>query len=251
MDFTLHKYEELLQSIVNNNIPVYNVERWAEEKPTFGILIRHDVDRMPKNALKMALLEHKYNISSTYYFRIIRSVFKPSIIKKIAKLNHKIGYHYEDLSLAKGNMTKALSFFNEHLNNLRKHTNIETIAMHGRPFSPHDNRDLWENNSFEKYGIKADAFLSIDYSETFYFTDTGRSWVENSINLRDTVKSKSYKNVSCTKDLISFIANKQKAKIAITVHPERWNNKAIKWLFYFILDTTVNIIKTIIREFRK
>ena len=36
-----------------------------------------------------------------------------------------------------------------------------------------------------KKGILGEAYLSIDYTNTYYFTDTGRSWSENAVNLRD------------------------------------------------------------------
>ena len=78
--------------------------------------MRHDVDRMPGNALKMAEVEHEFNIKSTYYFRVNNSVFKKEIIKKIASLGHEIGYHYECLDKAKGDLEKAIRIFQKDLN---------------------------------------------------------------------------------------------------------------------------------------
>jgi hypothetical protein len=63
-------------------------------------LLRHDVDRLPKNALKVAQLENRLGIQSVYFFRMVSHVFKPEIIKQIASLGHEIGYHYEDVDLA-------------------------------------------------------------------------------------------------------------------------------------------------------
>jgi hypothetical protein len=63
------------------------------------IVLRHDIDRRPGNALRMAKLEHELGIQSTYYFRFPYT-FKPDIIGKIHDLGHEVGYHYEVLSKA-------------------------------------------------------------------------------------------------------------------------------------------------------
>lgn len=35
------------------------------------VILRHDVDRLPGNALKMARLEHEMGVQATYYFRAV------------------------------------------------------------------------------------------------------------------------------------------------------------------------------------
>ena len=64
------------------------------------VVLRHDIDRKPMNALRMAELEYELGIQSTYYFRF-PCTFKPEIIRKIRDLGHEVGYHYEVLSKAK------------------------------------------------------------------------------------------------------------------------------------------------------
>ena len=66
--------------------------------------------RMPERALVTAKIEHELGIKSTYYFRMIKSVFKPQIIRQINEMGHEIGYHYETLSEANGNTKKAIEF---------------------------------------------------------------------------------------------------------------------------------------------
>lgn len=246
-DFTYFKYEKLLKVITELSIPVYTVIDWFEQKPENGILIRHDIDRWADNALQIAELESRYNIKTTYYFRKTQGSFRPDIIRRIAELGHEIGYHYEDLSLAGGDFEKAKLYFNNHLNRLRQIAEVETCAMHGRPFSKYDNRDIWNKYILVDFGLKAEAFLSIDYSDTYYFTDTGRSWAENSENIRDKVQTNKIANVSTTDELINFIGNHQNQKIAIVAHPERWGYDSQSYLKSFISDTLINKIKTLIK----
>ena len=67
------------------------------------LILRHDVDRLPKNALKMAQLEYPTGIKGTYYFRIVPESYDQEIMNKIANLGNEIGYHYEDVDLIQKN----------------------------------------------------------------------------------------------------------------------------------------------------
>lgn len=248
-DFTLSKYENLITAIGKKGVKVYGIKDWVEQKPNKGAVIRHDVDRKPINALKVATLESKYNIFTTYYFRSTKNSFKPEIIKKIAEMGHEIGYHYENLSDCKGNYQKAIKNFETNLKRFRKITDIKTITMHGKPLSPHRNDSLWDKYDYKKYDILAESFSTIDYSNTYYFTDTGRAWESNRNNLRDRVNTNLKTNISSTEELISFI--NKKMKVAIVTHPERWNDNMFPWMYSYSFDALANTIKKIVGEVRK
>ena len=64
------------------------------------IALRHDIDRLPENALKMARMENNAGIRASYYFRIVKESYDENVIRQIADLGHEIGYHYEDLNLS-------------------------------------------------------------------------------------------------------------------------------------------------------
>jgi hypothetical protein len=96
-DFTLAKYEELCTVIVQSGYAVMSVKDYLSLQPREKVVIlRHDVDRKPEKALKMAEIEREFDIQATYYFRSTKEVFK-------AEIMHKIGYHYEVLDKAQGN----------------------------------------------------------------------------------------------------------------------------------------------------
>jgi len=123
--------------------------------------------------------------------------------------------------------------------------------MHGRPLSPYDNRDLWKTYNFEDYKISGEAFLSIDYSDMYYFTDTGRSWSNDSLNLRDNVNKSLQADLKNTASLIQFILNNKNTKIAVITHPERWSNNFFEHLINLLKDSVINMIKRIIKLIRK
>lgn len=247
MDFTQKKYKELLENIKAEKINVLGIKKWLDFNPSSGILIRHDVDRKAINSLQIAKLEAELGFSTTYYFRITSGSFKPKIISEIAELGHEIGYHYEDLSLANGNIDKALTSFKANLKKFSKLAPVKTIAMHGRPLSRFTNKDMWTDNNFEAFGIQADAFLSVDYSDVYYFTDTGRSWSNNSVNLRDKVEGLKAE-VGNTDELIKFIRSHKSSKIALVTHPERWNEPGINYAYSWLIDQAANNIKYIIKK---
>ena len=112
-DFTLKKYNIYINAILNvsKNILCFEEYFKLNTKPDNFVIIRHDVDRMPYRALNMAKFESKKGIKSTYYFRSKKHTFKPKIIKEISSLGHEIGYHYESLSDAKGDMDLAFANF--------------------------------------------------------------------------------------------------------------------------------------------
>jgi hypothetical protein len=250
-DFTVGAYRQILDAIKTAGVGVFGVAKWVSEWPDCGILLRHDIDRKPRNALQIAQLENEYRMSSTYYFRMVKGVFQPDIIRQISELGHEIGYHYEDLSLAGGDCDKAKEFFSIHLEQLRAIAKVETIAMHGRPFSVYDNRELWKKFRFADFGVVAEAFLSIDYSDIYYFTDTGGTWGQTRANIRDHVKNGLTADVWKTFDLASFISQNTDKKIALVMHPERWESNVLRWIVQRATDAAANTAKIVIGGLRR
>ncbi|MBO8161746.1 MAG: hypothetical protein H0Z24_08940 [Thermosipho sp. (in: Bacteria)] len=245
MDFTLSEYSELLK-FLQENYEIYTVEDYLLEKPSKNfVILRHDVDRSPKNALKMAEVERELGIRSTYYFRYPHT-FKPNIIKQISKMGHEIGYHYETLSKAKGDYKKAIQLFGTELEEFRKLADIKTICMHGSPLSKFDNRSLWIKYSFKDYEIIGEAYLSINDPEIYYITDTGRNW-ENRNNIRDKFVWKSIdRKIKNTEQLIEVLTEISPEKLYITTHPERWGYSLLNWSVGYLRDSVFNLGKRVL-----
>ena len=132
-DLTLHLYRELLLSIKKEGYNFITTNIFSSKAKL--LMLRHDVDSWPKNALQMARIEHKLGIRAIYYFRVKKISLDIKILQEIAKLGHEIGYHYEDLCDAKGNKDLAYKRFQSNLAYLRKFSKINSIAMHVRPLS--------------------------------------------------------------------------------------------------------------------
>jgi hypothetical protein len=245
-DFTLEKYQQLCRAIVDSGYETRTVRDYLADTPSHGpymAILRHDVDRKPEKAVAMAVLEKNLGLSSTYYFRYTREVFKEEIIEKVDSLNHEIGYHYETLSKAKGDYAKALQLFQEELLAFRRIADVRTICMHGSPFSVWDNRWLWKRYDFRQFRILGEVYLSIDYSQVTYLTDTGRSWNADRANIRDRVGSHPKGWVRSTDELMELIESRAIPRMCIQTHPERWGKEFSGWLLQYVKDKLSNLIK--------
>lgn len=244
-DFTMAKYQELCSAILDAGYIPATVHRYLTGPPSGKIVaLRHDVDYKPKNALKMAELEHALGIHSTYYFRY-PATFTPEVIRQIHDLGHEIGYHYEVLAKASGDYEKAFDLFVRELEVLRSLCDVQTICMHGSPLSRYDNRDLWKEYDFRDCGIAGEAYLSMMGKDLQYFTDTGRNW-GGKYSMRDMMPGTEPAQVDITDDLILWIQSPKWEGLYLTVHPHRWAASEQEWAAGYIVDLMMNAGKRIL-----
>jgi len=190
-DFTLEMYTSLLNEVKRGGYQFFNFEAFlrSEVLPPKSVILRHDVDRAPVNALRMAILEYSHGVSSSYYFRVGKQCLNDRVIKEIAEMSHEIGYHYEDLCLSGGDPELAIRNFEANLGRLRKLYPVKTICMHGSPLSKWDNRLLWRQFDYRNFGIIGECYHDSDFNEISYLTDTGRKWNASAENVRDSFET--------------------------------------------------------------
>lgn len=253
MDFTLDKYSKLCTALLASGYSIYTVAQYLSRSEQTGktAVLRHDVDRKPGNAVKMAMREKKLGITSSYYFRMNSAGFRYDIIKAIANMGHEIGYHYEVLDKARGDYRKAIQIFERELAELRKIADVKTICMHGNPLTKWDNRDLWSKYDIKTFGLMGEAYLS--FSDITYLSDTGRTWNPKH-KIKDWLPSERghegqndiVKSIGCTDELIGLIINGQPETIYLVVHPHRWAKSWIWWSLNFMQDLMINQLKSIL-----
>lgn len=236
-DFTIRTHTELLINLRRQGYNFQRVEDFVLSPMDKVVILRHDVDSWPSNALQMARIEADKGISATYYFRSSRLSFNERILKEIIKLGHEIGYHYEDLARSNGNPHEAIASFKKNLDFYRQYYPVKTVAMHGRPLSPWDSKDIWKYYDYRNYGVIAEPYLDIDFNKVGYLTDTGNCWDGDKFSVRDHVISPFKFNIHSTFDLIENIKGGALPDIMmLNIHPARWNDNLIKWwIRYYIL----------------
>ncbi len=138
--------------------------------------------------------------------------------RKISRLGHEIGYHYDDVettfwAIKRKNLRqkikeeqlidRAYESFVRNLEKMRTITDIKTICMHGSPLSKYDNRLIWQKYNYRDLGIVGEPYYDIDWENTAYFTDTGRRWNGYSVSVRDKVNSKHSFDFKTTPEIIA------------------------------------------------
>lgn len=273
MLFSFNAYNKLIELILESERPIIGIEKFLIDRNAGTpindklVAIRHDVDYSPLRALKMAQIEAEYEISTTYYIR--RKFFDNNvdIIRQIAALGHEIGYHYEEVDTHQKAPNKqvardAVGFFIGSLLDLDNlGFNIKTICAHGNPLSDVDNRqvvhlirsDDWlDKLAFtydrdlivEKISNRLIGDASIDITgEDFdiYIPDTGR--FNPRYNLKDHIDNCSTVGLSNLNSLKEILDNKENKRIYMNMHPDRWSESKIVWLYDLALDTCKNFIK--------
>ena len=239
MDFTLRIYNELLDSIID-----YDFE---------SLVLRHDVDLLPMNSLRMACLEARKGVFGIYYFRAVPESWDEGIIHEINAQGHEIGYHYESLTTCHGDIDAAYSDFCRHLDELRRLVPVKSICMHGSPRSAFDSKDIWKKYNYRALGIENEPYLDTDFSKVFYLTDTGRRWDGYKVSVRDKIPHFQDKwaqeglTFHSTSDIIEGLRRGIIPKrLMMTVHPQRWNSFGLDWCKELLLQSAKNVVKRVI-----
>ena len=249
-DFTFKVYKKLLESIKESGYSFQTFEDFNKNPKDKVVVLRHDSDIWPENDLKIAKIEKAMDIVASYYFRIPET-FRVKIVEKIKGMNHEIGYHYEDLARHNGDYERAITNFALNLEKLRKHYPVKTCVMHGRPLSKWDSKLLWERYNLKDYNIIAEPYLSINYKKVLYLTDNGSRWDANKSNIRDKVNSGYDLKIKTTFELVEHFRNIDLPdQIILNVHPARWNDIYIVWLYRFILQKVKNVAKFFLNKLR-
>ncbi|WP_199852659.1 hypothetical protein [Aquimarina sp. Aq78] len=244
IDFTVQRYRELLRALMNNGYQFQTFAEFIAKPEKKSIVLRHDVDLLPKNSLAFAKIQTSKGIKGTYYFRAVPESWNEKIILKIAELGHEIGYHYECLTTTQGDLKSGIQDFRNNLFALRELAPVSTICMHGSPLSKHDSKDLWKTYQYQDFDIIGEPYFDVDYDKVYYLTDTGRKWDGHKTSVRDRVHTKFTKTFHSTPEIIEALKNGAfPNQVMFTFHPQRWNDNIIKWSKELVLQNVKNIVK--------
>ena len=243
-DFTVRKYRVLVWAFVESGYRIVTVRQYLETNPAGKVLVlRHDVDEQPQNALKMAEAEKDLGVHATYYFRRVPKSDHPDVIRKIAAMGHEIGYHYEDLTLSEGDMQKAVESFSRNLDYFRQYYPVKTVCMHGSSSSRFDNREIWKQARLEDYGLLGEPYLSFDFNRVFYLTDTGYAWDGGKYAVRDKVSSAFSLSFHTTDQVIEAVRNGSFPEQSLVLAHTLWTDSLPRWTFLHLREFFRNRVK--------
>jgi hypothetical protein len=101
--FSLKEYKKMLLKAkrLGYKFPkLSGFKNWMDVYPK-SLLLRHDIDTSPLNALKMAEVEYSLGVTTNYYVLLHSKFYNPAAppffdaLKKIVDMGHEIGLHYD------------------------------------------------------------------------------------------------------------------------------------------------------------
>lgn len=211
-DFTYSHYEKILELIKSTDYRVkfFNESCLTNEKE---IILRHDVDVDLERAYKMALIEKKYGIKSSYFI-LIRSPFYnifdksgSDFIRGIIELGHQIGLHFDEAYYYLNNNENIKENVDKEVQILRESFDIDIFAVSfHRPSKYILQSDIKLNNNL------INTYDSNYIREFKYISDSRRMWKEGCLC---NILKKSYNQ------------NIDHERIHTLIHPIWWTDKSM------------------------
>ena len=211
-NFSYNHYRDILKKALKMGFIITNF-RDADKfsKKTKTIILRHDIDYLPKRALAMAKIEEKLGIKSTYFVRVHGEYYHAFdrqsylAIKKIAELGHELSLHSEARNLAREFKMGMVKLFRLEKEMLEKIFQLKIVSA-----SEHADlgrsKNYWQKHLFtlvdkKKVGIK---HYPQEFQDFKYLSDSLGCWKEGCL----------------CQNLAKF------AKIQALVHPDWWGPEA-------------------------
>ena len=172
-NFSYRHYSNTLKKIKNTHkFSFYN------DCSTEDIILRHDVDCSLIAALRMASLEHKLKVQSTFFIYFSSEFYNPfgvessKIIDKILSYGHKIGLHYNEEFIIQHNLDPSKIIIQE-IDTLENHfhTKINAVAAHESKTFPPSLKLKLPKDVFDAYSAQ---FVT----KRKYLSDSAMFWRE-------------------------------------------------------------------------
>lgn len=207
-EFTFFHYEKILDLVNNSNYKTvfFNGSHLNDRE----LIIRHDIDLDLGQAYRMALIENKHQIKTTFFI-MVRSPFynifekaNSDLVNGILDMGHQIGLHYDEAYYCQTDTQSVIEHVDSEVRLLKSQFNTEIYAV-----SFHRPSQFILHTSFKLNNGLINTYDS-DFAREFkYISDSGRMW----------------KN-GC---LCRFIdkADCLTPKIQALVHPIWWNDESM------------------------
>lgn len=224
-NFTLKHYEEICNIITESQYKLCFFNDDFDDLENL-LILRHDIDQSLDQSIKIAKIENKYNVKSTFFIWLrspFYNIFEKKysdIIYEIISLGHQIGLHFDESSYKIENEIDLNSYVDKEVNIIKSFFNLDiyAVSMH-KPSKWILDNDIQLKNYINVYS-------KIYFKEFKYISDSRRQWKEGCI---------------CKK-----INTNKYNKLHILIHPFWWIEKDIgfdKRMSDFINDK-VNKLET-------
>ncbi|MGC8839499.1 MAG: hypothetical protein ACP5UM_13935 [Anaerolineae bacterium] len=182
--FTFQHYAEIIAEAVGLGYRFLRFRDVDREVQGRVLLMRHDIDLLPRNALRFAEIEAKFGVRATYFVRLHGRYYNPfdletyRVLKAIRDQGHEIGLHYEpEFAALVGESARDLLRREKAALEAILEVEIVSAAMH----NPSLSRDALGPEDLAAVGIHREAYHAPFSTEFKYLSDSGARWREGCV----------------------------------------------------------------------
>jgi len=255
MIFTHKLWEMLCTELQRNGIHSIPACEVAADTGSY-LVLKHDVETEVRKAYQIACIESRLGHRGSYYVQayLLKNEKNVRMLRKIQEMGHEVSYHYDVMDSCKGNLTQAISEFEENRNLFEKRGfPVRTVCQHGNPVVTRvgyaSNRDFFRSEKVRAlYPGMKDIMVNFQQdvpTEYRYFSDAGRRFhlIYDPVN-NDLVCSDD-KNilVDTLEKLLEYIRTES---CIVSIHPHRWTKSGAQYLIRTAIFKTVKKIAKIL-----
>jgi hypothetical protein len=148
------------------------------------LLMRHDIDFLPQNALRFAQIEAGFGVRATYFVRLHAQQYNPfnlqtyRILKTIRDHGHEIGLHYEP-EFAGLVGEDPLEMVRREKQILEQMLEIEVVSAAAH--NPSQSGRVIAAEDLQVLGIRNEVYAPRFTAEMKYISDSGARWREGCV----------------------------------------------------------------------
>ncbi|NLE75866.1 MAG: hypothetical protein GX605_03820 [Chloroflexi bacterium] len=180
--FTFQHYCEIIAEAVGLGYRFARFQEVCESGPGERLIImRHDIDFLPRNALRFAEIESGFGVHACYFVRLHARQYNPfdldtyRILKTIRDQGHEIGLHYEPefAGLVGEDVRSMVRREKEALERV-----LDTPIVSAAAHNPTLGGKLLARADLAELGIRYEAYDPAFTQEMKYISDSGARWRE-------------------------------------------------------------------------
>lgn len=177
LEFTYTAYKHLLSLLLDNHYKISNYQNYQYNNKC--VILRHDVDFSLEAAVRLAELEYKQDVQSTYFVLLATPFYNPfhrkskNILKAIIDMGHAIGLHFDEANYFISNKDDLINHVEREVAILSTGLNmdIKSVSMH-RP-------SKWVLEEDVHFKSVVNSYSSIFFNDFKYLSDSRMHWRED------------------------------------------------------------------------
>lgn len=225
MEFTYNAYRDLLILLREKGYVYSNYHNYMRADKT--VILRHDIDMDIAKSLKMAEIETKMGVSSTYFVLVTSNFYNifskenQDMLRRLYEMGHEVGLHFDEAKYdEEADLVRAMEQEAVLLAQCTGHP-VRSLSMH-RP-----SRKTLEADYIIQEGQIVNSYGTEFFKNHKYVSDSRRNWREN---VQEIVRSGVYDRLHVLTHAFWYDEKEQTAKESLKNFCESRTGVCYAWM---------------------